>query len=235
MSSSMDRNVEAAITLKLERDYGKQGVWERSQLESVSALSVKHARNLDGLSSCPNLEVLVLVGCEISALSDISGLDSLVSLAVEDSALRSLTGAQQWDLFSLRIKRNLVEDLAPLTELPSLRRIDVTGNPISRTSQLEVIPELTSRGVEVTASLEREREITLRLHALGLPFSYYRTSAGFRLGRPGLNFSDKPEAGHPFIEPDEMDALLTGPLESVRKNVHGLFSREDLMWPKGDR
>ncbi|MFF3092042.1 hypothetical protein [Streptomyces cyaneofuscatus] len=230
----MDRKIEEAIAAELEPEYGNQGSWKRSHLETVVALSVDHARDLSGLSACPNLEVLLLIGCEISTLRDIDGLDSLVSLTVKDSELKHLAGVQRWDLFSLRVQRNLIEDLAPLTELPSLKRIDVTGNPISRRSRVEVIPELASRGIDVTASPEREWQITLRLHAAGLPFSYYRTSAGCRLGRPGLTFSDEPEAGHPFIEPDEMDVILSGSLESVRENVRGLFEREDLMRPASE-
>lgn len=98
-----------------------------------------------------------------------------------------------------------------------------------------MIPQLVSRGIEVEYSSEREWGITLRLHAAGLPFSYYRTTSGFRLSRPGLDFSDKPESGHPFIEPEEMEALLSGPLGSLRETMHDLFQREDLMWPKGER
>ncbi|MFH9689298.1 hypothetical protein ACH4LE_23755 [Streptomyces sp. NPDC017413] len=231
----MDKEIKKAIDSRLERAYGPTETWERSQLEEVSALSVYHARDLRGLSLCPNVKILLLVGCEISSLSDIDGLDSLTSLVVEDSTLKSLEGVQRWDIFSLRVKRNLIEELTPLTELPSLQLVDVTGNPISSRSQENVIPKLTARGIDVMSSLERERAITLRLHAFGLPFSYYRTSAGCRLGRPGLVFSNEPESGHPFIEPDEMDAILSGPVKSVHESVHGLFARKDLMWPANER
>ncbi|MFD9869088.1 hypothetical protein ACFXI8_26570 [Streptomyces niveus] len=235
MPEGIDQAIEKAISKKLGQEFGNIKCWTPSELASIQALSVRHARDLQGLSVCPNLEVLVLVGCGITSIEELPQLDSLVSLSVVDSALRTLSGVKRWDLYSLRVNRNLIEDLEPLLELPNLKRTDVTGNPISQISTKEVIPKLTSRGIEVISPPERERSITLRLHAAGLPFSYYHTPAGFRLSRPGLDLSETPESGHPFVDLEEIEDLMSGPLESVRESMHGLFQREDLMWPRGAR
>ncbi|MGW6605318.1 hypothetical protein [Streptomyces sp. NPDC055036] len=176
----VDRAIEEAIS----RELGGKGNWSTEQLKSLTGLYVSHARELEGLRLCPNLERLILVGCELTTLNDLSPLESLVTLTVEDSSLVDLSGIESLKLYTLRVARNSVRELAPLLDQERLVRADVTGNPLSQEAYRVVLPELLSRGVAITSSAMCEWDLTCRLHDSGLPFSFYRATDGYRSADP---------------------------------------------------
>ncbi|MFE4372656.1 hypothetical protein ACFRMN_31365 [Streptomyces sp. NPDC056835] len=223
MSLHVDRAIEEAIS----RQLGGDGNWSTEQLESLTVLHVSHARELEGLLLCPNLEGLILVGCELTSLRALPLLESLVSLTVEDSSLVDLSGIESFELYTLRVARNFIRELAPLLNQARLKRADLRGNPLSEQAYTVAIPKLLSRGVDITSSAAREWHLTRRLHDSGLPFSFYRATDGYRLSRPGLSLTERPEADHPIVEPDELERLLANSLGAVED----LFDRGDLSWP----
>lgn len=215
-SFEIDPAVEKAITKRV----GRSLPWTDTELDTVTNLHISHARDLSGLLRCPNLRILLLIGCDPVKLESLTALSSIVSLTVEDSTLRSLNGVTEFPLYTLDLSFNFLSDLTPALRVEPLKRINVTGNPISPDSYHSVIPELRSRGIDVTASGETEWELTNLLHEAGLPYSYYRDDqGGYRLSRPGLALTDRPEVNHPVIAPEHLrDLLAHHPAE-----IPGLF------------
>lgn len=224
MNSALDPALERAIADKV----GHPPPTTAEERESVSSLSVKHARDLTGIADYPALRTLILTGCDPVSLTSLAGLDALVAIRVQFSALRDVVGVPGLpQLLLLTAPANLIEDLTPLLDGPKLSELDVSGNPLSDESYHVILPELRRRGWRIVASDEREWQLTRRMHAAGYPFSLRTTDLGPALSRPGLAFNPVPEDIHPFVSADELEALL----DSEPHQLPTLFERAELLTP----
>ncbi|BBJ38581.1 hypothetical protein SSPO_012990 [Streptomyces antimycoticus] len=202
--------MDDTVLSKLTQKVNHPPPFSATELESITTLSLRHARTLEGLGQCTRLEILILTGCDMASLSDpLSGISSLTALVCHDSALSDIGGLADAQIGRMDLQRNLITDLSPLIDYPALQRIDVTGNPLSVESYRFIIGRLQDRGCLVRNSGEREWAINLRMHELDLPFSYYLDAKGYRLCRPGLGLTDLPEANHPIINPNDLEMLLS--------------------------
>lgn len=210
LKGSKSQEIDPAVEKALAKRVGHPLPWSDTELGKVTNLHVSHARDLSGLLRCPHLRILLLIGCDPVELEPLTALSSIVSLTIEDSGLRTLDGVTKFPLYTLDLGFNLLSDITPALEVRPLKRIDVTGNPLSPDSFHSIIPELRSRGVDVTASAEKEWRITHLLHEEGLPYSYYRDDQGkYRISRPGLAHTHCPEVNHPVIAPQDLRNLLS--------------------------
>ncbi|MFD7290266.1 hypothetical protein [Streptomyces sp. NPDC059863] len=196
----------------------------------ITELHVSHAASLGGLKNFPELEVLILVGCDPVSPSDLPRLEGLVSLRINDSALRDVASMENLPrLRILRIQRNFVRDLTPLLEC-ALATLEVAGNPLSEESCGEVLPKLVERGCEVSCSGEREWRATLRLWSANIPLSCYENGGRYYLCSPGLGVTKLPDYDHPEVEMSEVEGLLDrDPTELLRvfESRGGIWSSPD--------
>lgn len=228
----MNFPADASFRESLLQALGHPPPFSSSEVESVELLDITHGREfsqeLDGLRRFSSLRVLILNGCEPVSLTALAGQSTLGALSVKFSALASLAGVEGLpNLNRLVLRCNFVKDLRLLLECPQIREIDVTGNPLSEESYLEVLPELGRRGCRVTFSDERSWRLTLLMHSVGLPFSCYQGEGGYRICRPGLRYTARPEASHPYVVPSELEVLLSSDIDEVKS----LFNRKELFWP----
>jgi hypothetical protein len=222
MSDAFAPAVEAALSKKI----GHPPPFTDEELMEVESLVVKNTADLSGLTQLTALRVLILRGYGGTNLAPLAGLPDLSSLTVEFSVISDLSVLPQLPVHTLILRCNNIEDLRPLLEIRGRDlEIDVRGNPLSEVSYREIAPALREHGAKVEVSGEREWRLTRRLHSMGLPFGYYDSKEGFRLCRPGLEFTPYPEWDHPRIAPDELERML----DTDPASVHTLFEREDLM------
>lgn len=219
--------LDSAIELAISRQIGELSKWSDELLSTIEVLHITHARDLQGLRIAPGLRSLILVGCEISAVSSLPLLKRLGSLEIWDSSLGSLEGVEMFPLHTLGVRRNFLKDISPAAKIENLEQIDVTGNPLNAEAVRVTLPGLRKRGVQVKSSGEVEINLTRRLYEIGLPFSYYRSSMGYQLSRPGLALTANPEGDHPFIELEELESLISRSPDAVA----ALFDDENRMWP----
>lgn len=217
----LEPQVEEAVQRRLQRD----PPFSDDDIAQLDTLAVLFPRELGDLARFPMLRTLHVVGYGGRDLSALAGHPRLASLSMRFSALSDVSALPTLPkIRRLQLPLNAIEDLTALrSELPKLREVVLTGNPLSEESYREVVPELRQRVTEtVTVSEEREWQITRRLYAAGVPFDYFRQGDTYLLCRPGLEFTDTPDAGHAEIGPDELEAVLRrGPEE-----VHKLFTRQ---------
>ncbi|MEV1008860.1 hypothetical protein [Streptomyces sp. NPDC049881] len=217
---------DARILHAVGKELSSSPPFEAAEVRGITYLKVRHARTYEGVSECSGLQILLLVGSGSHELPLLEPLDRLTRLVISDSALRTVKGVGDCpSIRDLEIARNFLQDLSPLLACPHLRRVDVTGNPLSRASYEEVIPELTRRGVKVSAPTLQERDLMLRMQAIGLPFAYYQLGGSYRLCRPGLELTDMPEADHIKMSPQDVQDLLDHDPDSLRS----IFRRTDLI------
>lgn len=219
----LDSAIESAVSLQI----GDPSRWNEGLLSTIDVLHVVHATDLQGLSILPQLRSLILVGCEIATISSLPFLERLGSLEIEDSSLESLDGVGKFSLHTLGVRRNFLQEISPVTRIENLEQLDVTGNPLNVEAVRVALPELRARGVHVKSSSEMEISLMRRMHASGLPFSYYRSSMGYQLSRPGLALTANPEGDHPFVQPEELESLIARSPDEVA----ALFEDEDRLWP----
>ncbi|MEH0573805.1 MULTISPECIES: hypothetical protein [Streptomyces] len=217
----LEPQVEEAVQRRLQRN----PPYSDDDLAQLDTLAVLFPRDLGDLARFPMLKTLRVVGYPGRDLAALAGHPQLASLSVRFSALADVSAVQTLPMIRrLKLPLNAIEDISALRSgLPKLREVDLTGNPLSEESYRELVPELRQRVREtVTVSEEREWQITRKLYAAGVPFDYFRQGNTYLLCRPGLEFTDKPNASHAEIGPDELEAVLQrGPEE-----VHKLFARE---------
>ncbi len=218
----MDPAIEEAIKLET----GDSPPYTQDLLSSVGYLEVVHARDIEALRDCPNVEVLSLIGCDPVDLRVLSGLERLSSLVVQVSNLGSIAGvAQLPSLYKIELTASLVEDLAELQSCRGLRYVKLQGNPLTESSYREVISSLRAEGVRVAFPDEREWRINGLLREAGFLYGYYRAHDGYRLCRPGLRLTDHPEMNHPIVDPGRLEEIIaTNPAA-----LPELFRRMDLM------
>jgi hypothetical protein len=217
----LEPQVEEAVQRRLQRN----PPFSDDDLAQLDTLAVLFPRDLGDLARFPMLKTLHVVGYGGRDLEALAGHPRLASLSMRFSALADISAVQTLPTIrSLQLPLNSIEDITALrSELPKLYEVVLTGNPLSEESYREVVPQLRQRGTEtVTVSEEREWQITRKLYAAGVPFDYFRQGDTYLLCRPGLAFTDTPDAGHAEIGPDELEAVLQrGPEE-----VHKLFARQ---------
>lgn len=176
--------------------------------ETIKDLYVSYSTSLAGLQNFPDLEVLILAGCDPVSPEIFPNLNHLVSLRIHDSGLCEIKGIKNFPaLHLLSIQRNMVQDLKPLLE-SNISSLEVEGNPLSEQSYYEVLPELVERGCKVSCSQEREWRITLRMQAAGIPLVCYASDGRYHLCSPGLGVTKVPDYDHPEVEIDELEGTL---------------------------
>ncbi|MFJ6016681.1 hypothetical protein [Streptomyces sp. NPDC092952] len=176
--------------------------------ETVRDLFVRYSDSLVGLRNFPDIEVLILAGCDPVSFDEFSNLSLLASLRVHDSGLSGITGVENFsDLDFLSIQRNTVQDLRPLLG-NRIARIEIEGNPLSEHSYYEVIPKLVEQGSEVSYSGEREWRITLRMQSAGIPLVCYSSEDLYYLCCPGFSMTKTPDYDHPEVRVGEVEEIL---------------------------
>ncbi|MFE1268268.1 hypothetical protein [Streptomyces sp. NPDC058758] len=217
---TLEPQVERAVQRRLQ----KPPPFTDDDLAQLEGLAVVFPHDLSDLARFPMLRTLRVVGYGGRDLASLTGHPHLSSLSMEFSALVDVSVVRTLPMIRrLLLPRNAIEDISALRSgLPRLREVDLTGNPLSEESYRTVIPELRQRIEEAAAvSEEREWQITRRLYAAGVPFDYFRKGGKYFLCRPGLAFTDTPDAGHAEIAPDELEAVLRRGADEV----HKLFAR----------
>ncbi len=145
-----DSNLEATIREAIGKP---EGPILSSDLEALSSLDAagRDITDLTGLEYCTNLAELSL---EMNQISDISPLSSLTNLTelylgvnqISDiSPLSSLT-----NLTEVYLGANQITDILPLTLLTNLSELNLQDNPLSNISANVYIPQLETRGLEVS-------------------------------------------------------------------------------------
>ncbi|WP_405614826.1 hypothetical protein [Streptomyces sp. NBC_01508] len=217
----LEPQVEQAVIRELRR----YPPFSDDDIADVDALAVLFPRDLGDLARFPMLRTLHVVGYGGRDLAALAGHPRLASLSMRFSALADVSAVLTLPTIRrLKLPLNAIEDITALRSgLPKLREVDLTGNPLSEESYRELVPELRQRVREtVTVSREREWQITRKLHAAGVPFDYFRQGDTYLLCRPGLAFTNTPDAAHAEIGPAELEAVL----RRGANEVHKLFTRE---------
>jgi hypothetical protein len=224
----VNREADPAIEQAIARELGHMPPTTAAERDSITVLSVERARDLSGLAQYLALRTLILTGCDPVSLTSLAGLGSLVNLKVTFSGLKDLVGVAELPaLLILTVPTNLVQDLTPVLGAQRIRQMDVVGNPLSDESYYEILPQLKRQGCQISASDEREWQITRRMHTASYPFSFYTTEMGSRLARPGLELTSEPELKHPFVSSDELETLL----DQDPDQLPTLFQRPELLMP----
>ncbi|MEV6165370.1 hypothetical protein AB0L71_26280 [Streptomyces sp. NPDC052052] len=180
----------------------------RDDSETITELHVSHAKSLAGLANFPDLEILILAGCDPVAPKTLPDLGRLLSLRIHDSGLRDIEGMDKFPgLRILSLPRNRIQDVSPLLNC-NLASLEITGNPLSQDSYEMVLPELMRRGCNVSRSQEREWRASLRIREANIPLSCYRNNGRYYLCSPGLEITGSPDTDHPEIRIDEVEDLL---------------------------
>ncbi|MFF9144770.1 hypothetical protein ACF1BN_07930 [Streptomyces sp. NPDC014861] len=212
-----DSAVREAIEAKLGEGF------ERSpeRVRALDVLTVNHARGLDGLAACENLAILVLAGCEPANLHELSRLASLGLVSFADSAVGSIGALSGLALHTVHIERSEALDITPLLDCSGLVEVHLKGSALADHAYDTVIPQLRERGIDVVCPDATERELTALLRDKGLRMNYYRRGQEYRLCRPGLSLTERPEVNHPPIAPDDLRAMVA----SDPAGVAALFDR----------
>ncbi|MFC8535553.1 hypothetical protein ACFUJY_16565 [Streptomyces sp. NPDC057249] len=199
----------------------------RDDSDAITELHVTHAKSLAGLEKFPDLEILILAGCDPVVLDALPALEKLLSLRIHDSGLRRLEGIANFpSLRLLATPRNLIQDLSPLLEC-DLADLEIDGNPLTRNSYDVAIPELTRRGCNVSRSQEREWRASLRCREEGIPLGCYRSGDDYYLFSPGLEVTESPDTDHPKVEIEEVEDLLAREPGKLLE----LFRERGGIWP----
>lgn len=222
----MSQAFDPAVAEALESAVGHSQPFSDAEWRKIKTLTIQHARDLTGIERCTELTMLLVLGCDAVDIRTISRLTSLESLVVTDSGLKSLDGMSDLSLIQFDISQNLVTDLTPLLDLSNVRNLDTIGNPLTVESYDEVLPELRSRGMYITASERSEWELTLRMQEAGLPFICYREHDVLRLASPGFRLTELPDYGHSAVTDDELRRVL----DEDPQQVYQLFERKDKVW-----
>ncbi|MFI8434365.1 hypothetical protein ACIGJO_11540 [Streptomyces sp. NPDC079020] len=202
----------------------------RDDSDTIKELHVAHAKSLTGLANFPDLEILILAGCDPVAPETLPTLEHLLSLRIHDSGLRGLEGMNKFpSLRLLAMPRNWIHDASPLLDC-NLASLEIEGNPLSRNSYEVVLPELMRRGCDVSRSQEREWRASLRIRETNIPLSCYENSGQYYLCSPGLEITESPDTDHPEIEIDEVENLL----DRDPNKLLDLFRQRGGVWPPPD-
>lgn len=222
----MSQAFDPAVAKALESAVGHGPPLKDAEWRKIKELTIHHARDLTGIERCAGLTFLLVLGCDAVDIKTISRLTSLESLVINDSGLTSLDGMGDLSLIQFDISRNLVTDLTPLLDLRNVKNLDTIGNPLTVESYDEVLPELRSRGMYITASERTEWELTLRMQEAGLPFICYREHDVLRLASPGFHLTKLPDYGHSAVTEGELRKAL----DEDPQRVYQLFERKDQVW-----
>ena len=101
-------------------------------------------RNLTGLESATNLEVLVLVLNSISDLTPLVGLTNLKNLALWDNSISDISAVKGLtNLTELSLGGNSISDISPVAALTDLTSLHLPSNHIADISFLSGLTRLT--------------------------------------------------------------------------------------------
>ncbi|MYV48038.1 hypothetical protein [Streptomyces sp. SID2888] len=181
---------------------------EPGRLLGLDVLTINHARSLHGISACRNLMILVLAGCELANLDELSQLTSLGLLSVSDSVIGGIEAIGELDVHTVHIERSGLADISPLLRCSGLIEVRLSGTALSDDAFDRVIPDLKGMGCDVVFPDDVERELTSLLRQTGLSVNCYKRGNAYRLCRPGLSLTDRPEVNHPEVSPVELRATL---------------------------
>lgn len=117
-------------------------------------LSGNPIRDISPLAGLTELTELYLASCQITDLSPLAAMMNLERLSLwrnQVSDISPLAGLT--NMLDLQLSHNLISDVYPLVEnsgVGSGDTVDLVDNPLSATSCTVHIPELQSRGVNIT-------------------------------------------------------------------------------------
>lgn len=212
-----DPAVHDAIEAKLGAGFER----EPERLLGLDVLTINHARGLDGVAACEALTILVLAGCELRDLDELALIPSLGLLSITDSAIGGIDALAELDLHTVHIERSGLIDVGPLLRCSGLVEVRLSGTALTDDAYDRVIPELQRKGVDVLFPDDAERELTSLLWQEGLDMNCYRRGPSYRLCRPGLSLTERPEVNHPVVSPEDLRAMLA----ADPAKVHALFDR----------
>ena len=147
-------------------------------LQTLTLLSIGNnpITDVEPLSGLTALRSLHAQGTDITEIGPLAELGELHELRLDDAdvsdltPLASLTGANEDRRYRLHLSRNLIADLAPLTEIAGLGAGDLVrlpGNPLDADSTDMHIAALREQGATVhVADAVDIRDPTLRVHVL---------------------------------------------------------------------
>ncbi|MGW2652136.1 hypothetical protein ACWC1D_00515 [Streptomyces sp. NPDC001478] len=202
-------NLDPAVRTAIEGKVGAGFEDAPARVQGLDVLTVNHARGLEGISACRNLRILVLAGCELTGLDELSQLSSLSLVSIADSVVGSLETIGGLDVHTVHIARSRVPDLSSLLRCSGLVEVKLAGTDLPDSTYDTVIPELRKSGCYVTHPDELERELTALLRRAGMLVTCYRRGTDYRLCQPGLSLTDRPEVNHPVISPEDLRAMLS--------------------------
>jgi hypothetical protein len=115
----------------MARACGHPTPFSHSELAELTELRVLGSRRVSELRACPGLRRLEIVASDLVTLDELAGLDALVSLSVLGCPVESAAAlAGHAALQDVRIDFTFLQDIAPLIQIPNLRRGRFVGNPI---------------------------------------------------------------------------------------------------------
>lgn len=155
---------------------------ERAAITELDVVGAVGPAGLEGIEGCSGLRRLSLLGSALDGLGFVGRLPRLASLSVRCSALSDLGGlAGAAELTDLELNFTSAQDLAPLLQMPALRRVHLLGNPLSEESFESVLPSIArtpaprwGRPPACEAQRREEWEITRRLWDRGISLCFGR-------------------------------------------------------------
>ena len=140
------------------------GLWgnnisDISPLSNLTDLTQLHIQNnnisdISALSNLTNLELLELYNNNISDISALSNLTNLLKLWLGHNNISNISPLSYLtNLKELSLWNNKISDISPLIENSGINKgdiVDISYNPLNLISIETYVPELESRGIELT-------------------------------------------------------------------------------------
>jgi len=172
--------MDPSVNLAIARALGHDAPFGQEELGLLGGpLRIEGARALDGLEACGRLRELELHACILPSFGAAAGLDELETLRVTCSPMSTLDFLQPLErLRELELAFAGVIDARILTDLPSLMRLVVVGNPLDDASFAELKafkrdpPVREGRRVFVDVSRDYDLDLTRQLRAAGIPAAF---------------------------------------------------------------
>jgi hypothetical protein len=116
------------------------------ELLTVSSLTITHARDVEPLAGCKNLEHLRLVACELENLHPLDEIESVTQLEIHATRLKSISGLTAGNLERIEILFSSFEDSGAFYGSQHEWRGTLIGNPLNELGRGSV-EEMLQNGV----------------------------------------------------------------------------------------